>query len=191
LVLRQLVVYILGLVVCTALAMTLIFSLMRKKHQTDPLDKLLNPEKSIESVSYEAELSSDTEDIPELPSKIVQFGNSGEVFFSYDMGVKTNTADSDSTRFVQVKLQMIVKTNERSQFLVSEQPTEDEQLLKGFFLAAAWDEVVTLLSQKTAFELQQEAIKLELKEDMKEKFNFLLDGPESIQEVIFDSFQLQ
>ena len=88
--------------------MTLIFSLMRKKHQTDPLDKLLNPEKSIESVSYEAELSSDTEDIPELPSKIVQFGNSGEAFFSYDMGVKTNTADSDSTRFVQVKLQMIV-----------------------------------------------------------------------------------
>ena len=188
---RQLVVYILGLVVCTALAMTLIFSLMRKKHQTDPLDKLLNPEKSIESVSYEAELSSDTEDIPELPSKIVQFGNSGEAFFSYDMGVKTNTADSDSTRFVQVKLQMIVKTNERSQFLVSEQPTEDEQLLKSFFLAAAWDEVVTLLSQKTAFELQQEAIKLELKENMKEKFNFLLDGPESIQEVIFDSFQLQ
>lgn len=190
-VLRQLVVYILGLVVCTALAMTLIFSLMRKKHQTDPLDKLLNPQKSIESVSYEAELSSDTEDISGLPSKIVQFGNSGQVFFSYDMGVKTNTADSDSTRFVQVKLQMIVKTNERSQFLVSEQPTEDEQLLKGFFLAAAWDEVVTLLSQKTAFELQQEAIKLELKENMKEKFNFLLDGPESIQEVIFDSFQLQ
>ena len=188
---RQLVVYILGLVVCTALAMTLIFSLMRKKHQTDPLDKLLNPEKSIESVSYEPELSSDTEDIPELPSKIVQFGNSGEVFFSYDMGVKANTADSDSTRFVQVKLQMIVKTNERSQFLVSEQPTEDEKLLKGFFLAAAWDQVVALLSQKTAFELQQEAIKLELKEDMKEKFNFLLDGPESIQAVIFDSFQLQ
>ena len=191
--LRQLLIYLLGLIICTIVATFLIFILMRKNYQSTPLDTTINPKTIKNSTDQNSELIKDQELASEqITPKIIKFGMAAGIgLFSSDKGVITNTADSDSVRVVEVKLQLIMKITERSQFLVAEQPTEEQKQLQEFFWAAAWDEVVAILSAKTAFELKQEAIKLELKEDLKEKFNLLLDGPESVQEVLFESFKLQ
>lgn len=190
---RQLLIYLLGLIICTIVATFLIFVLMRKNYQSTPLDTAINPKTIKNSTGQNSELIKDQELASEqITPKIIKFGMAAGIgLFSSDKGVVTNTADSDSVRAVEVKLQLIMKITERSQFLVAEQPTEEQKQLQEFFWAAAWDEVVAILSAKTAFELKQEAIKLELKEDLKEKFNLLLDGPESVQEVLFESFKLQ
>ena len=180
---RQLLIYILGLVICTAVAIFLTFNRMKQNYQETPVDKFLNSRQQGES---DSKLSSEPNPTP--TRKIIDFGRGVGTAAE---GIRVNTADSDATRFVEVHLQLILLRNNRNAFLVDEAPTDNQKLLQEIFWAAAWDKAIEIIGEKTAFELQQEAIKLELKESLKEELNRLLGDSESVQDVIYKDFKLQ
>ena len=180
---RQLLIYTLGLAICTAVAILLTFNRMKQNYQETPVEKFLNSRQQDESASKS---SSKPNSVP--TRKIIGFdrrvGTAAE-------GIRVNTADSDATRFVEVHLQLVLLRNSRNAFLVDEPPTDDQKLLQDIFWVAAWDKAIEIIGEKTAFELQQEAIKLELKESLKEELNRLLGDSESVQNVIYKDFKLQ
>ncbi|MAE17878.1 hypothetical protein CMK12_02890 [Candidatus Poribacteria bacterium] len=180
---RQLLIYILGLVICTAVAIFLTFNRMKQNYQETPVEKFLNSRQQGES---DSKLSSEPNPTP--TRKIIDFGRGVGTAAE---GIRVNTADSDATRFVEVHLQLILLRNNRNAFLVDEPPTDNQKLLQEIFWAAAWDKAIEIIGEKTAFELQQEAIKLELKESLKEELNRLLGDSESVQDVIYKDFKLQ
>ena len=180
---RQLLIYTLGLVVCTAVAIFLTFNRMERNHQETPIEKFLDSRQQDKLAS-----KSSSEPNPEPTREIIDFGRSFGTAFE---GIRVNTADSDATRFVEVHLQLILLKNSRNAFLVEESPTDDQKLLRKIFWTAAWDKTIEITGEKTAFELQQEAIKLELKESLKEELNRLLGDSESVQDVIYKDFKLQ
>ena len=180
---RQLLIYALGLVICTVVAIHLTFDRMKRNHQETPVKKFLDSRRQDKSAS-----KSSSEPNPVPIRKIIDFGRSFGTAFE---GIRVNTADSDATRFVEVHLQLILLENNRNAFLVKESPTDDQKLLQDIFWVAAWDKAIEIIGEKTAFELQQEAIKLELKESLKEELNRLLGDSESVQDVIYKDFKLQ
>ena len=181
---RQLLIYALGLVICTVVAIHLTFDRMKRNHQETPVKKFLDSRRQDKSTS-----KSSSEPNPVPTRKIIDFNRSSGSTAAE--GIRVNTADSDATRFVEVHLQLILLENNRNAFLVNESPTDDQKLLQDIFWVAAWDKAIEIIGEKTAFELQQEAIKLELKESLKEELNRLLGDSESVQDVIYKDFKLQ
>ncbi len=108
---RQLLIYLLGLIICTIVATFLIFILMRKNYQSTPLDTTINPKTTKNPIDQNSELIKDQELASEpITPKIIKFGMAAGIgLFSSDKGIMTNTADSDSVRVVEVKLQLIMK----------------------------------------------------------------------------------
>lgn len=180
---RQLLIYTLGLIICTVVAILLTFDRMTRNHQETPVEKFLD---SRQQDKLASKSSSEPNLVP--TRKIIDFHRSFGTAFE---GIRVNTADSDATRFVEVHLQLILLRNSRNAFLVDEPPTDEQQRLRDIFWVAAWDKAIEITGEKTAFELQQEAIKLELKESLKEALNRLLGDSESVQDVIYKDFKLQ